>query len=377
MQAACPAPLFAGSNQPARRGLDIHSVAVAGEDRAVTTRAIHVDPFCVLTECAVSGDGIRRNALLVAPLSGHFPVLLRDVVVGLLPWFRVHITDWVNVRHVPAAHGSFDLGSNIAAALDAMRRLAPDLTVIAVCQAGVPALAAAAILAAGAGADADALAPARLVLIGAPIDPLANPTRLVRLLRAQTLDDMERTLTDVVSHPYAGFGRRVYPAWLQLSALESYLTRNVCEGGELCGKLFADDGSDPVRFPFLDAFTSIMDLDASYFLENTRSLYHDRDICEGRLRFAGSLVDPGAIRRARLMTIEGEWDDIAAPGQTRAAHQLCTSVANASRHHLVVPRCGHLSLIHGQRWRRDVLPEVLRFAGINGQPATAPCNGCG
>ena len=161
-----------------------------------------------------------------------------------------------------------------------MQHLPPGLTVVALCQGAVPALAAAAVLA----ASHDARAPKDLVLIAAPIDPLANPTRVVRLLRSHSLSWMEEALTEPVPNEFAGRGRHVYPARLQLFALQKYLARRFAECSELFRKVFADDGSDPDRFPFLDAYMSIMDLDARFFLDNTRSLYQDCDLRVGALR---------------------------------------------------------------------------------------------
>jgi poly(3-hydroxybutyrate) depolymerase len=361
MPTVSTAPLFAGSDQPARRSFEIHEVFLNGERVPVATRDVPITPFCMLVELARSDTDVRRKLLVVPPLSGHFPILLRDLIVGLIPWFRVCVADWINVRHVDIAHGTFGLEANIATVIKLVQHLGSDLTVVALCQAGVPALAAAATLAAA----RDGRVPSHLVLIAAPIDPLANPTRVVRLLRSRTLSWMHRAFTEPVPDQFVGRGRQVYPARLQLSALELYLTRRFLEGSELIGKILADDGSDPSRFPFLDLYTSIMDLDARFFLENTKSLYHDCALRAGTLEFEGERIDPRAISKANLMTIEGEWDDIAAPGQTSAAHDLCASLSAGSRRRIQVPGCGHFSLFYGRRWRHEVLPKVLRFSGLS------------
>ena len=99
--------LFAGGNQPARRDFGISAIVledtvipICAEDSAAT-------PFCSLIEFSRADIPAPPSLLIVAPLSGHFPVILRDLVLGLLPSFRVYVTDWLNVRHVPAEHGSF------------------------------------------------------------------------------------------------------------------------------------------------------------------------------------------------------------------------------------------------------------------------------
>lgn len=351
--------LFAGSDQPARRSFDIADVAIHGNRVPITCRDVTRTPFCALTEFVRLDAAALRGILVVPPLSGHFPILLRDVVIGLNPDFRVYVVDWINVRHVDAMRGPFGLGANIAAVLTMIESLEPGLCVIGLCQGGIPALAATALLA----AEGDRGAPAALVLMAAPIDPLANPTRVVRLLRSRSLSWFEHNLIATVPEAYVGKGRHVYPAQLQLAALWTYLARRVSEGSDICTKLLHDDGIDSWRFPFLDLYTSIMDLDAMFFLENTKSVYQDCALREGTLCCHGEPVDPRAIRKTALLTIEGQWDDIAAPGQTSAAHGLCTSLPQRLHHQIIIPCSGHFSLFHGGSWRRDVLPTVREFCG--------------
>ena len=281
--------LFAGGNQPARRDLGISSIAV--EDGIVPVRTVDLikTPFCTVVELARADAEPQSNVLLVAPLSGHFPVLLRDLIIGLLPSCRVYLTDWINVRHVPADHGSFGLDTNISCLLDTIRALPPALNVIALCQSGVPALAATALLS----GDNDPRTPASLVLIGSPIDPLANLTGIAMLLRSRPLSWFEENLIKPVPRTYAGAGRSVYPAHFHLIPLWIYLTRRISEGGELRAKVFFDDGADPGRFPFLDLFTSIMDLDGRFLLENTRAVFQECLVSRRRVPL------PGRTRRSR------------------------------------------------------------------------------
>ena len=138
------------------------------------------------------------------------------------------------------------------------------------------------------------------------------------------------------------------------------------EGGELAHKLWADDGSDPIMFPFLDLYTSIMDLDAAFFRENIRRIYHEDGLARGPFFVNGELVDLSVICRTALLTIEGEFDDIAAPGQTSAAHELCATIDSGFRRKLVVPGAGHFSLFYGKVWRQHVLPVVREFCSCHG-----------
>ena len=351
-------PLFAGSDQPARRSFGIRDIRIGDGRVPVIAQSLATTPFATLVGFARADATGQPSILVVPPLSGHFAILLRDLVVGLLPDFSVLVLDWTNVRHVPVRHGRFGFDDNIATIMRMIRRQRSGLAVIGVCQGGVPALAATALLAAA----ADRATPAALVLIGTPIDPLARPTPVVHMLRERSLAWFEAAAVPVLE-AYAGAGRLVYPARLQLSALLSYRGRKLREGGELLLKARQDDGADPCSFPFFDLYSSIMDLDAMHFVENIDRVFHAGALRTGSLRLGGDPVDPRAIRNTALLTVEGGEDDIAAPGQASAAHGLCTGLPAALHGTLVVTGAGHFSLFHGGLFRREVLPVLQEFCG--------------
>jgi poly(3-hydroxybutyrate) depolymerase len=63
-----------------------------------------------------------------------------------LPRHDVYITDWVDARDVPLAAGNFDLDDYIDYVRAMLQRLGPDTHVVAVCQPGVPVLAAVSLM---------------------------------------------------------------------------------------------------------------------------------------------------------------------------------------------------------------------------------------
>ena len=353
-RAAAQEALFRGANQGKYRDFGLDRIAIAGEAVPLQAEVLLETPFLVLRSYRRADLEALPPLVLVPPLSGHLPVLLRDMMVGLAADFRLIVLDWANVRHVPLVHRTFGFDANIAAVGAAIRLAGPGASVVALCQGGVPALAAVADLA----ARTPAAAPAALVLIAAPVDPAAAPTPVVRRIRESAALRWGVFPVAPVGPDQAGRGRRVYPARIQLAALRAYLARQRAEGGELAGKIDHDDGADPARFPFLDLYTAIMDLDARQFIENLDRVFLRREIARGRLRFDGRPVAPAAIRRTALLTIEGEADDIAAPGQTSAAHGLCPALPEALRRAAVIPGCGHFGLFHGAIWRQQVLPLV-------------------
>jgi len=368
LQQSCSVPSSprrnAGADQSARLSLEISTIEDHAELVPVAAEERLQMPFCALSRLARTDRTDLPKVLVVAPLSGHFSVLLRDLVLGLLPFCQVFITDWVNARHVPVDRGRFDLEANIFYVVEAMRAVGPDLHVIALCQGAVPALVATAYQ-----AESDAAStPRSLILIAAPVDPAANPTRVSRLLRARPLSWYEHNVIGAVPAASAGKGRLVYPGSVQVLGLWAYLARHVSEGGELLFKLIADDGVDPVRFPFLNLYLSVMDLPAEVFLDIVHHVYQEHTLVKRKFWVGNGALSLRAIRATALMTVEGERDDIAAPGQTGSALDLCSSVPGEAKRRLIVPACGHFSLFHGRRWRTQVLPEVRAFIERFDQP---------
>ena len=61
------------------------------------------------------------------------------------------------------------------------------------------------------------------------------------------------------------------------------------------------------------------------------------------------------------MTVEGELDDISAPGQTRVAHHLCPNIPAAMQLHHEQKGVGHYGIFNGRRWRESIAPRIKAF----------------
>lgn len=297
--------------------------------------------------------GPGRRVLVVAPLAGAFPFLMRDLVVALLDHAdEVSITDWPNARFVPATRGRFGFAENAMEVAQMVRALGEDVHVVGVCQGVVPALVATLLLADG------RFAPSSLSLLGGPVDPTRNPTRLWQVLQGRALADIERDVLETVSRIYAGAGRRVFPAWRQMETFALYLWRQSLAGKELPLKLAFDEGDDPRRFPLARLCWSMMDVPGEFFVENVDAVFKRNALARGTLDVAGKPVDPRNLSRTALCCVEGTDDDIAAPGQTVAAHDLCINVPERLKRSLRVPGAGHFSLFYGAAMRAMVVPAL-------------------
>ena len=94
------------------------------------------------------------------------------------------------------------------------------IAVMAVCQPGIPVMAAASLMA----EDGNPARPSALVLMGSPIDTACNPKQPNEFAQKTPLARFERNAIMRVPWPHPGFGRRVYPGFLQLS---SFLAMNL------------------------------------------------------------------------------------------------------------------------------------------------------
>lgn len=343
---------------PSRRpDFDIASVHVGGRGLPVMERILAERPFSRLLRFERPEADKLPRVMLIAPLSTHFAYLLRDTVLGLLPHCDVHVIEWRDGRATPKTAGGFGFDENVEDVAYHLRAVPPGTHLLGLCQAVVPAFAAAALLAQ---TEAE-VRPASLILIAGPIDSRINPTRVAQAIRSQSLEQLEQVALSVVPPPWPGAGRRVYGSDTQRAGLLAYLYRHLTERKELWRKVLFDDGEDPVRHPFLNHFLALMDIPADVFLDTMRLVFHEAALPQGRLCWHGMKVEPDALVRTPLLTIEGEDDDIAAVGQTAAAHDLARHLPASLRGRHVQPGVGHFGTFHGAVWRCEIVPLIVNF----------------
>lgn len=301
-------------------------------------------------------DAAQPRVLLVAPMSGHFSTLLRNTVRTLLRDHDVYITDWKNARDVPLSAGRFGFDDYIDYVITFLQELGPGAHLLSVCQPCVPAFAAVALMA----EDRDPSTPRSMTLMGGPIDPFAAPTVVNDLSSERSIQWFERNLITTVPMRYPGAGRQVYPGFLQLSAFMSMnLERHGAQHRDLY-QLLADGRdaeADKIK-DFYREYFAVLDMTAEFYLETVDRVFQRALLAKGELTHRGRRVNPGAIRKTALLTVEGEKDDICAVGQTAAAHTLCSGLPpHLRRHHLQIG-AGHYGVFSGSKWEKEVFPQV-------------------
>jgi len=347
-----------------RPDFGIKSVTIDGEEIAVSEEVVASHPFCRLLHFRKDSMREEPTVLVVAPLSGHFPTLLRGTVETLLADHNVYLTDWINARDVPLLYGKFDLDDFVELVICFTRLLGPRIHVMAVCQPSVPVLAAVSLMA----AEDDPCQPSSMILMGGPIDTRVNPTAVNRFAEAHTLEWFERRVITTVPARYPGRFRRVYPGFLQLAGfLSMNFDRHVSAHWTMFRNLArGDGGSAAATRAFYDEYSAVMDMPADFYLQTVERVFHRHDLPQGRFHVRGAVVDPALIERTALMTVEGERDDVCGPGQTVAAHTLCTGLAPAKKTHHLQLKVGHYGVFHGRRWQTETYPKVKSFIRAQG-----------
>jgi poly(3-hydroxybutyrate) depolymerase len=283
--------------------------------------------------------------------------------------------------------GRFDLDDYIDYVISMLHFLGGDVHVLAVCQPSVPVLAAVARME----ATDDPYLPYSMVLMGGPIDTRVNPTAVNKLAERRGTDWFRRHVITKVPFPNPGFMRDVYPGFLQLHGFMSMnLERHIEAHRKLFLHLVRGDGDSAQKHrEFYDEYLAVMDLAAEFYLQTVDTVFVRHALPKGEMTHRGEAVDPAAIRRVAMLTVEGENDDISGVGQTEAAHRICVNIPAERKAHWLQPAVGHYGVFNGSRFRAEIVPRISDFVLSNnarpgrpirrsiavGKPAAGTTNG--
>lgn len=287
------------------------------------------------------------KVLLVSPMSGHYATLLRDMVRELLPHHDVYVTDWKNARDVPLHEGNFNLEDYIAYVQDFIGMIGKEAHVVGISQSTVPLLAATALLA----ANKSKVQPLSMTLMCGPVDTRISPTEINAYAKRHPLKWFKERVIGRVPAEFAGDGRLVYPGFMQLAGLKASdaqrharaqidLFNHICAGNE--------EEADKIR-TYYDEYNAVMDSADQFYLDTIYHVFQNHTLAKGEMMWRGQHVDPAAIRKTALLTVEGQKDTICGNGQTLAAHLLCRNLRNDQRFHYSQPGASHYDVLSPAR----------------------------
>lgn len=295
----------------------------------------------------------QPRILLVTPYSGYATAVLSRLVANLVDVGEVHVTDWRDAREVPPTAGRFGIDDEIEAVAQALLAIPESAHIVALSQAGPPALAAAARIA----ETAPQRTPLSITLMGAPIAPGHAPTPLQRLLAATPRAMIESQFLRDVSPPHAGAGRRVYPGIMQLVAValaqpSAYLGIQAGLWLELL------DGAPGACARAHGDLHRLIDVPAELYLDMldhllVHSLFdEDGPGVDGRL---------DRLQPVPLLTLEAAGDGLIGRGQTHAAHALLGHNRPDSDRAVDIAGAEHADLLQGGIFEAEVVPRLKSF----------------
>lgn len=320
-------------------------------------------PFAKLLHFEKGTDEPGPRVMIVAALSGHFSTLMRHTVQTMLADHDVYVIEWNNARDIPVADGRFGLDEYIDHVVDFLEDLGPDTHVVAVCQPGPAVLAATAIL-----AERKSVAqPRSLTLMAAPMDTSVSPNSINHMAHETPLSFFADWVVMPVPAGRPGFGRKVYPGFVQLSSFMSMNPgRHMAQHANLFWALVKGNTAEAQAIrEFYDEYFAVLDMDADFYLDTIDAVFQRNLLAKGQLDWHGRRVHPGAIESTAILTVEGEQDDICGAGQTHAAHDLLPGVEQRRKHRYTAEGVGHYGIFSGHRWEEQTYPVVRDFIAAN------------
>ncbi|MBS0316515.1 MAG: polyhydroxyalkanoate depolymerase [Proteobacteria bacterium] len=341
-----------------KQGFDFEPLTIDGEQTPIVEEVAVEKPFCQLRRFHHAGTANAPKVLFVAAMSGHHATLSKDTLREFLPDFDVYITDWVDARLVPLAQGRFGFDEYVQYLVEFLDALGPNVHLVGLCQAAVPALCAAALMA----EDKNPNRPRTLSLLAGPIDIRVNRNAVTKYADRVPLRVM-RLNVHKVPRGYPGAGRLVYPGYLQLGAfvslnLRTHIAKHV--------QFFKDvaqgrEAAAQKHRTFYDEYNAMMDATAEFYLETLQRVFLDQQLAKGTLQVDGRRVDCAALKDVALLTLEGAQDDMVAIGVTEAAQGLCSKLPAGLREHHVQEGVGHYGVFNGSIYKSEIAPRMKAF----------------
>lgn len=160
---------------------------------------------------------------------------------------------------------------------------------------------------------------------------------------------------------YPGHGRKVYSGFLQLASFMSLnLFRHIDSHLELWQSLLNSDYKKADHtIKFYDEYLAGMDMPAEFYLQTIDEVFQQFSLARGKLVSEKRPIDLKHITKCALLGIEGELDDIAAVGQTKAALKLCSNIPESMKRYHLQKGAGHYGVFSGSK--QCIVPIIKDF----------------
>jgi poly(3-hydroxybutyrate) depolymerase len=316
-------------------------------------------PFCHLLHFRKDCSKIMPKILLIPPLAGHHPTLIRNTVKSMLPKYDVYVPNWLNARDIPITKGYFDLNDCINYIIRFVHEIGDGVKIMSICQSTIPALVATAYMC----KENLHPLPTHLIVMGGPIDTRQSPTSVNSFANHKDVRWFADYLISRVPLHYDGYGRRVYPGFLQLLGFISMNARlHIGHHFQFYKNLIAgDEEKTSKHMRFYDEYLSAMDLPAEFYIQTINTVFKEHLIPRHKILHNAKKVDFGSIKNTKVLAIEGERDDICGIGQTKAVFDICFNLPEENKFYHLQKDVGHYGLFNGKKFNQNILPIIDQF----------------
>lgn len=365
---AANAELFEMTSEPvAKPSFGIHTTKFRGEPIKVQELSMSKMPFADLVffeRISKNPDVIQHmkkdpKVLIVPPLLGHYATLMRDTVKDMLPSHNVFIIDWADAKKVPLSEGYFDLDDQIDYLIKVIKKLGPNVHIIGVSQASLAVFCACALLA----SDDDKSQPRSMSLLAGPIDTRNSGCVIAESAKHCSMSWYRKNQIEMVPFYYPAAFRRVYSGDTQLMhRMSMVMGSDVTEKIKYFHYLTRGDDDTPEALQRLyKEFLAVMDVPEEFYLQLMERAYKNCDLPNNAYVWHGKKVDPTAITKTAIFTVEGELDDLSPQGHTSAALAMCTNLDDSKKKSHLEIGIRHYGLFTGRRWRNNIQPLIHSF----------------
>lgn len=369
---AAHAELFEVTSEPtAKPTFGIRETKFRGEQIGVQELTMSHTPFAdlVFFERVTDNPDVLQHmkkdpkVLIVPPLLGHYSTIMRETVRDMLPSHNVFIIDWADAKTVPLKDGYFDLDDQIAYVMKIIKKLGPNVHLLSVSQSSLAVFCACALLA----AEDDQSQPRTMTLISGPIDTRNSGCVVNESARQCSLSWYRENQIEMVPFYYPGAFRRVYPGDTQLiHRMSMVMDTDVTEKVKYFQYLTRGDDDTPEALKRLyKEFLAVMDTTEEFYLQLMERAYKNCDLPNNAFMWHGQKVDPKAITKTAIFTVEGELDDLSPAGHTNAALHMCTSLDDKKKQSHLEIGVRHYGTFTGRRWRNNIQPMVHQFIRLH------------
>lgn len=297
-----------------------------------------------------------ESIFLIAPISGHFPTLLRKTIQWLTDeWYDVYITDWNSCLQMDWGTETWldDYTQDIAEGFGIISDQLvwnSNFDVLAVCQPWPITLSAMALA-----EKKWMITPRSVTIMASPLDTSVNPTKVWEVWESMTQEVLQSA--QLVS-PKSW--KKVYPGTYQINNfIIANFDSHIKNFLKLAYSTSVLDVEEEKMLNFYHEYFSVMDIPYDFFCETVERVFQKREWATGKVQYRDEILELTSIN-IPIAVVEWGKDDICGIGETKAAFWI-TGQLESKLNYLLCDEAWHYGVFAGKDFRNKVISFMKKF----------------